>query len=358
MNKFVGVWLLFISICSFAQNNESKSFVEWTKASVELRGDCQFNSFDGSIVDENTGFRGMFFNVCLAGKVSEHWGFDIRHRVNKASLDKNLFNGTDKALIFYAPTEQWKIQVGKHSIGVGGFDYDTPPIDLYYTGQYCIDLPCFEWGASVEYALMNQKDIFHFEMVQSPYRYYHSKNNVYGYSLKYIGNHGVVNAIHSVNFFETEPGKFLNMIIIGHQVNLGKWCLEADFLNKASLNGNRSDYFFKNVSLVWKLKYRPNEHWLLSCKCSYDINWAEANTATRYVDYDYLVPSGTECGRVGGIIEYWPLKGEKKDWVRLHALAYRDFGNNTCEIGGCGDKQFFVSVGATMRINLLGNTRH
>ena len=88
------------------------------------------------------------------------------------------------------------------------------------------------------------------------------------------------------------------------------------------------------------------------------MNKEEANTATSYVDYDYLVPSGTECGRVGGIVEYWQLKGRKRYMVRLHALAYRDFGNNTCEIGGCGDKQLFVGVGATMRISLLRQTNH
>ena len=84
---------------------------------------------------------------------------------------------------------------------------------------------------------------------------------------------------------------------------------------------------------------------------SYDENKAEANTTTSFVDYDYLVPSGTECGRVGGIIEYWPLSGKRKDAVRLHALAYWDSGKNTCESGGCIDKQFFMSVGATLRID-------
>jgi hypothetical protein len=322
-----------------------------TKASVELRADYVYDGIDGKTIDQKTGFQGTFFNLCFAGKVSEHFGFDIRHRVNKASLDKNFFNGTDKALMYYMPTEQWKFQVGKHSIGVGGFDYDTAPIDLYYTGQYCIDLSCFEWGASIEFALKNQKDVFHLEMVQSPYRYDHSKNNVYGYSLKYTGMHGLVNMIHSINLFETEPGKFLNMIVLGHQINWGNWCLEADFLNKASLNDKGSDYFFKNLSLVGKLKYRPNAHLLLSCKCTYDVNKAEANTLTSYVDYDYLVPSGTECGRVGGIVEYWPLNGKRKDAVRLHALAYWDSGKNTCELGGCIDKQFFMFVGATLRID-------
>jgi len=341
--------LLFIIIL-FLFMGQVVGAQEITKASLELRCDYQYNSIDGTTVNDNTGFKGTFFNVILQGKVADKWGFDIRHRMNKASIDKNFFDATDKALIYFTPTEQWKFQLGKHSIGVGGFDYDTAPIDLYYTGQYCIDLPCFEWGASAEYYLKSQKDVFHVEMVQSPYYAFYSKSNVYGYSLKYTGTHGIVDAIHSINFFETEPGKFLNMIILGHKLNLGQWCLEADFLNKASLNGHSNDYFLKNVSLVGKLKYKPDQHWQISMKCSYDVNKTEANTNTSFVDYDYLVPSGTECGRVGGIVEYWPLMGNKKDLVRLHALVYRDFGNNTCELGGCVDKQFFVSVGATMRI--------
>ena len=93
----------------------SVSAQEITKASVELRADYIYYGIDGKTIDEKTGFQGTFFNVCLAGKVSEHFGFDIRHRVNKVSLDKNFFNGTDKALMFYMPTEQWKFQVGKHS---------------------------------------------------------------------------------------------------------------------------------------------------------------------------------------------------------------------------------------------------
>lgn len=344
--------LLFATLLMIGQVISAQ---EITKASVEMRGDYIYNSVDGETVDDNTGFKGSFFNVILQGKVSDKWGFDIRHRVNKASLDKSFFNGTDKALIYYMPSDQWKLQIGKHSIGVGGFDYDTAPIDLYYTGQYCIDLSCFEWGASVEYTLKNQKDVFHMEMVQSPYRYYNTKNNEYGYSLKYTGSHGVVDMIHSLNFFETEPGKFLNMFILGHRINMGKCCLEADFINKTSLNGHLGDCFLKNISLVGKMKYAPDDHWLLSCKCSYDINKTETNESMSNQDYDYLVPPGTECGRVGGIVEYWPLKGEKKNAVRLHAMAYQDFGKNTCELGGCGKKQFSLSVGATMRINLIND---
>lgn len=339
----------FTSSLSFAQHNSFD--LELSKASVELRSEYIYNSIDGETVDETTGFKGTFFNVCLAGRLGDKWGFDIRHRVNKSSLDKNFFDATDKALIYYTPSDQWKFQIGKHSIGVGGFDYDTAPIDLYYTGQYCIDLPCFEWGVSLDYSLKNQKDVFHLEMVQSPYRYFYDKKNVYGYSFKYTGTHGIVDFIHSVNFFETQPGDFLNMIILGHRLNLGRWCLEADFLNKASLNGSSSQWFFKNVSFVGKLKFAPNTHWLMSCKWSYDVSDVTANTSTSFVDYDYLVPSGTECGRVGGIVEYWPLKGVRRDAVRLHALAYWDFGDNTCALGGCTDKQFYLSVGATMRID-------
>lgn len=340
----------FIMLLAISLVGKSVCAQEITKASVELRSEYSYNSIDGETIDENTRFQGAFFNVCLAGKVSEQWGFDIRHRVNKASLDKNFFDATDKALIYYVPSDQWKLQIGKHSIGVGGFDYDTAPIDLYYTGQYCIDLPCFEWGFSVDYSLKNQKDVFHLEMVQSPYRYFYSKKNVYGYSLKYTGTHGMVDVIHSINFFETEPGKFLNMFVLGHRLNLGQWCLEADFLNKTSLN----DYqltFFKNISIVGKLKYSLNPNWLLSCKWSYDVNHGDANTPTSFEDFDYLVSPGTECSRVGGIVEYWPLTGKRKDAVRLHALAYWDSGKNTCKLGGCTDKQFYLSIGATMRID-------
>lgn len=324
-----------------------------TKASIELRADYIYNGIDGVTNDDATGFKGTFFNVCLAGDISDHWSFDIRHRVAKPAKDGNFFDGTDKLKLIYKPTKDWAIAVGKHSIAVGGYDYDTAPIDLYYTGQYCIDLPCFQWGANVAYTLPKGNDKFELEMTQSPFRLMYSKKNTYGYSFRYTGNHGIINAIHSLHFFETEPGKFLNMIVLGHQLDFGKWVIEADVLSKSSLNGNSSELFFKNISLVGKVKYMPNEHWCISTKCAYDVNKCAANTPTSFTDYDYLVTPGTDAGRVGGIVEYYPLKGKRHNDIRIHGLAYYDIGNTTCEIGGMTDKQLFVSVGATWRLNFL-----
>jgi len=321
-----------------------------TTALIELRGDAVYNGIDGKTVTDNTGFQGSFFNVLLQGNINDKLSFDVRHRVNRTSFNKNFFDATDKALLHYAPNEKWRFSVGKRAYAVGGFDFDTTPINLFYTSQYCIDLPCFQWGVSAAYYFNQRKDRIELEMIQSPFRAYHfdeaTSNNLYGYSTRWIGSHGCVDFIHSLNFFETNPGKFIGWIILGHRFNLGKWVIEADAINRSSLaNGNSSEWFFKNMSFIGKVKYSPIDNLTLSVKGSYDFN------NTQKTDYDYLVCPGTSCGRIGFITEYFPLKDD--DRLRLHALIYGDWGKNTCPLGGVTDKMIYIAAGITWRIDFL-----
>jgi len=340
MKKKLYLTAFAVLLCSIAGAQEI------TTAMVELRGDAVYNGIGGTTVNDNTGFKGSFFNVLLKGTITDKLSFDIRQRVNRSNPDGTFFNATDKALLHFDPNEKWRLSFGKRAFAVGGFDFDTLPINLFYTSQYCIDLACFQWGISAAYFFNDRNDQIEFEMVQSPFRTLATSTNIYSYSTRWIGTHGPFDFIHSINLIETNPGKFINWIILGHRFNLDKWVIEADVINRSSLAGeNSSEWFFKNMSLIGKIKYRPVENLVLSIKGSYDFN-----KCTPEYDYDYLVCPGTSCGRLGFIGEYFPLKDDR---LRLHFVLYRDWGTNTCTLGGVTDKMIYVAAGATWRINFL-----
>lgn len=112
---------------------------------------------------------------------------------------------------------------------------------------------------------------------------------------------------------------------------------------------------FKDFSLVGKLIYNPAEKLSLALKYCYDRNACKYESSLQMMteNCDYHVLPGTEVNRMGAILEYFPLSGSYRNFVRLHATGYYDWGNNTDPEGTVVDGHVFVSFGATVKLDFL-----
>ena len=210
MKRFV---LTAIVISSFVATNlhaQEHGKYGLTRASVELRSSYHYNSIDEKIDNNATGFKGNYFQFLLSGDISEKFHFDFRQKFNKYSADYSFFDATDKALLIYTPTDQLSVKLGKRPLTMGGCDYGIIPIDLYLTGQYCDLLTIYQWGISGVYTSKSGSDTFTFELTQSPFKNYSSNKNIYAYSGVWEGSHGIVDFLHSIHFYGTEEGKYVN----------------------------------------------------------------------------------------------------------------------------------------------------
>ena len=84
---------------------------------------------------------GEYLNLHLLGHVSENVTYRIRQRLNKKVFDeRNMFNATEFMCVTWQATPRWSLTAGKQAVLIGGYEYDAPPIDVYFYSQFCNNL--------------------------------------------------------------------------------------------------------------------------------------------------------------------------------------------------------------------------
>lgn len=309
---------------------------------AEVRVDYQREHLDGSTYEPNTGFKGKYVNILMNGEITPQFSYSYRQRLNKAHKDQSFFDATDWAYITYKPDAHWSLSGGKQVVGIGGFEYDRAPINLYFCSEFWNNIPCYQLGASVAYSIGQGNDQLMAQVCQSPWRL--SEADMYAYNLMWMGNHGRHSSLWSANLLEYLPGKYIFYLALGNQLQLGASTrLQVDLMNRAV---SHHPMLLKDCSVMAELSHRCRKVNMF-CKMTYDVN------ATGQ-EGDFCVTDGTEMKSVGAGIEFFPAKGT--DDVRLHANAVYAWGKNGNVDGTMLPKQTRVDVGVTWRMNLLSFT--
>lgn len=307
----------------------------------EVRVDYQGDYVNGDYIKSNSGFKGKYVNVILFGNISKSFSYSYRQRLNKAHADQSFFDATDWAYLTWHANECWSISAGKQVVGIGGYEYDRAPIDLYFCSEFWNNIPCYQLGASVSYATKSGKDKFTFQVCESPFN---MPNEVmYGYSLMWYGSHGRFSTIYSANMFEYMPDEYICYIALGNEFSLGSNTkLRVDLMNRAT---DRHAFFFKNCSVMGELAYNVKDKLNIFGKAVYDVNKTD-------VPGDYCILPGTELTRVGAGVEFYPLpKGNRS--VRLHATYCYTFGENGNPAGTSLPEQSLFSIGLKWKIDIV-----
>lgn len=307
---------------------------------LEARADYQREYVDGSEVEDNCGFKGKFLNIRMDGKLGNGFSYSYRQRLNKPNKDASFFDATDWINLTYS-TGALSFGGGKQVVAIGGYEYDAAPIDLYFCSEYWHHIPCYQVGVSAAYTIGGGSDKFMVQVCQSPWRA--NAGDMYAYNLMWCASYSNFSTLCSANMMEVYPGKYINYIALGTELQVGECKLRLDLMNRAS---DEHAFWGKDISVVGEAEWLPNEHLTLFAKATYDVNNTDGSL-------DLCVLPGTEITRVGAGVEYYPMKNGSKD-VRLHANACYTFGKNGNLAGALIDKQTLVDVGLTWRIDMLG----
>ena len=84
----------------------------------------------------DTHFQGDYFNIHMKGHLTDNISFCIRQRMNKKVDEQNPFNATDFLWINWQASTKWSFTLGKQGILVGGYEFDSPPIEVYYYSAF------------------------------------------------------------------------------------------------------------------------------------------------------------------------------------------------------------------------------
>ena len=337
MKKIICALCLVMSVlCAMAQENKMVNL------QLETRFDYQREYLDGDAVKPNSGFKGKYLNVILNGKFNDHWSYSYRQRLNKAHADQSFFDATDWIHLTYRVNDNWSFNGGKQVVGIGGYEYDRAPIDLYFCSEYWNNIPCYQFGVSATYTTNRGNDSFLAQICESPFDFLNQ--DLYAYNLMWYGSHGSFNTIWSVNMQEYTPGKFIYYIALGNEFKLGNAKLQLDFMNRAT---DEHGFFFKDCSVMGELSCMVSKKLNLFGKVSYDVNNSDSTG-------DYCVMPGTEMTKVGAGFEYYPLDHSRA--LRFHGNCSYAWGTNTNEAGTVIPKQALFDVGVTWKVDILSLT--
>lgn len=329
------LFLLLLLTAMTAGAQEQK----WLNLQAEVRVDYQKEYIDGDAVKENSGFKGKYFNLMMSGELGKYFSYSYRQRLNKPNKDASFFDATDWIHLTYSPTKQWSLSAGKQVVAIGGYEYDRAPIDIYWASEYWHHIACYQFGGSVSFATKKGNDRLTAQVCNSPFDT--PNEEMYAYNLMWTGNHKWFSSLYSANMLEYAPGKFICYLSLGNEFRWGNAKLQLDFMNRAT---NRHAFFFKDCSVVGELSYLIKDRVNVFGKVTYDVN------ATQY-DADHCVAAGTEVTRVGGGVEFYPLKGNRN--IRLHANGAYTLGTKNNKSEALTDGQSYFDVGLKWKVDLL-----
>ncbi len=306
---------------------------------LQARVDYMHEQLDGEKVAPNSGFKGRFLNIYLSGTIDEHFSYSYRQRLNKEHLDRSFFDATDWVYLTYAPSERWSFSAGKQVLHIGGWEYDRAPIDIHFYSEQNSHIACYQMGISATHTLRGGRDRLTLQLAESPFSV--ENENLYGLHLMWAGDHGALRTLYSVSAMEYLEGEYIWYIALGHRLALGDLTLELDLTNRA---GADQTFLLRDCTATAEAVWAVGERVNLVGKVTYDVNRTHSAA-------DRLILPGTELTRVGGGIEFYPLKANRT--ICLHANYCHTFGANTNPVGVLQPKQGIFDVGVRWRMNLL-----
>lgn len=332
MRHFCLILLLMLSLSVTAQS------VSIETLRLQARADYQRELLHGNSVKDNCGFKGKYLQSVFTLNLPKGLAFSWRQRWNKFSKSSTFFDATDWLYLSYSPTPQWTLSAGKEIVQVGGFEYDRPPIDIFYASEYWNSATVYEWGATVQYHFRGGKDKLLFQFCQSPFR--QSGQDTYAYNLLWAGHHGAWSTLWSVNAMEHSQGRFIYYLALGNAFDVGKVRFELDFMNRAAKG---QPVFLRDCSVMAEVRFQPLPLLAVSAKATYDVN--RTTTAA-----DHGVQAGTETKSLGASVEVFPLKDNS---LRVHAAGQYSFGPNSNAEGTLLPKRTYMDVGLTYYLDFV-----
>ncbi len=336
-----------------AQDSTSTINHRFTRLAFEVRADFDVHHhypYPDSLRATDYGFNGKYFNIAVGGEFGKHFSYFFRQRIvaNKGSV--TLFDNTDFLYLQYNINPQWGFRAGKEALAIGGFEYDAPPIDVFYYTQLWGTIHCFQLAASAIYTDKSGHNKLILQVGNSPYVYSTDslmgrdwKKGLLAYSFMWCADYPHFKALYSVNLFERERGRFVNYISIGNRIVFNHFSWYIDYMNRAAVYSkyfsdftvvSRMDIIFRDVNIFIKGGYDQNK--------SEDFGVENPK--------EIMVTPGMQYYFYGLGLEYRPAKYKN---VRLHGYI----ANAQTILGPKGDKEvtncLSASIGLTWDIDFL-----
>jgi len=281
--------------------------------SVDARATFHQQTIDG---EYGTHFQGDYFNIHISGHLTDAVTFRVRQRMNKKIDEHNPFNATDFLWVDWQTKSKWSFTFGKQPIYVGGYEFDSAPIEVYYYSAFLTNLyQYYAFGATAHYNYRPGEQII---LQFSPSPVSSGRQDAYSYNLYWSGRPVQWwKTLWSVNIVEDEYHRKMNYIALGNKFPLGDLVVDLDLMNRAAFGQRR--FLFSDWTVIMKAIWSVGK-WNLCTKVGYERNDAE-NVDKDGLSFNTALPAGNTYIYGGCGVEYFPLGDDN---LRLHAVYFRD----------------------------------
>lgn len=303
----------------------------------DMRADWEYQIAANDTYENASAFSGKYLDFQLDGNITDKLSYSFRYSLNRLNLNRDFFEATDWANINYQFDENWKMSAGKQIVGIGGFEYDAAPINVYFASDFWNHVVCYEFGISGQYTTNDKKNDILFQISNSPFTSSSIRfDNLYSYNLMWYGRCKNFSSIYSVNLVEYDDSKYISYIALGNKLNFGDLNITFDYMNRYGGKGG----FFDDFSVIGKVDYTIVDKVNIFVKAGYDQNLAQNATTFPTDIVDRFVLPGVSRTFYGAGVEYYPLPKTKN--LRLH--AYFSASDNSNE-------PYRIATGATILLN-------
>ena len=333
--------LFLISACllvSFVAFSQQKVFT-LNSLNLDTRADFTYENYLNNDSAAH-GFQGKYLRFRLDGNITDRFSYHLRQRINTPNIGfaNTFFQGTDWAYLNWNLTDRLYLSAGKQVVAIGGWEYDSDPIDIYYGTEFWNHVCCYEMGFSVNFQDRSKKHLIILQMTNSPF-ISSSMEGIYSYNLMWYGDFNVLKTAYSVNMIEYRPGSYINYISLGNKIKYDILEMYVDVQNRASFE---QDHFFgQDFTALIGAGVDIGDRWIVFAKAGYDYNKAQAHTTPD--PYDQYVAPGCRVDFESVGFEYYPMGRQRN--LRLHLC-----GSHT---NTDGENNFQANLGLTWKVDLL-----
>lgn len=357
MKKVLRVFIIAIAATMFANvalAQEQKNFTI-DKLSVEGRVD-----YDYFFNKNKSGLDGKFFNFEMKGSFLKDFSYRIRQRIDMTAGGSK----TDFMILSYHAGKNFSITAGRMPLAVGGWEYDLPPIDVYFASHFWNEFSCYDIGAQVEFHTTDGNHDIIFQVTNSTFNRTDAEGgfirlpNRYTYNLIWYGRMGAFSTSYSINMMEQNKGEYINYIALGNMFDFGKLDFYVDFMNRGFFN--QKDFLLGDFTIIGEVKYAFTDKFTAMVKGGYDRNKHDDRVFSEdgeiivgYLPSDMAVLPGVEYAFAGLGFEAYPYKGNKN--LRIHGLFALNSKANTLDMNNpesSPELTYQAQVGVTWRIDL------
>ena len=331
---------LLIAVCLllFMQVFSQEKTISLNTLNLDTRADFTYENF---LNNDSTahGFQGKYLRFKLDGNITDRFSYHLRQRINTPNIGfaNTFFQGTDWAYLNWYLNDRFYLSAGKQVVAIGGWEYDSDPIDIYYGTDFWNHVCCYEMGLSLNYQDRSGKNLFLIQMTNSPF-ITASMQRIYSYNLMWYGNLDIFKTAYSVNMIEYRPGAFINYISLGNKIKTGILEMYIDVQNRASFEQER--FFGQDFTALIGAGVDIGEKWIVFVKAGYDFNNAQAHTTPD--PFDQYVTPGRKVDFESVGFEYYPMVSRN---LRVHFC-----GSHT---NVDGENNYQANLGLTWKVDLL-----